>query len=80
MTSMSYHIYSWKTLLQCEKDPEAIKECIRKNERVSLTLYREDIRAEALRAQPCMVEPLAPAALSADLAVAREIVARAPAC
>ena len=35
------HIYSWKTLLQCEKDPEAIKECIRRNENVSITLYRE---------------------------------------
>jgi UDP-N-acetylglucosamine:LPS N-acetylglucosamine transferase/predicted metal-dependent phosphoesterase TrpH len=43
------HIYSWKTILQCEKEPEAIKECIRKNERVSLTLYREDSSAEALR-------------------------------
>ena len=36
------HIYSWKTLLYCEKDPEAIKECIRRNEHVSITLYRED--------------------------------------
>lgn len=35
------HIYSWKTLLHCEKEPEAIKECIRKNEHVSITLYRE---------------------------------------
>jgi predicted metal-dependent phosphoesterase TrpH len=34
------HIYSWKTLLNCEKDPEAIKECIRRNENVSITLYR----------------------------------------
>ena len=36
------HIYSWKTLLDCAKDPEAIKECIRKNERVSITLFRKD--------------------------------------
>jgi len=36
------HIYSWKTLLSCEKDPAAIKECIRVNERVSITLYRDD--------------------------------------
>src|SRR5581483_5211837 len=36
------HIYSWKTLLYCEKNPEAIKECIRRNEHVSITLYRED--------------------------------------
>jgi hypothetical protein len=35
------HIYSWKTLLHCEKEPEAIKECIRKNEKISITLYRE---------------------------------------
>jgi len=36
------HIFSWKTLLNCEKDPEAIKECIRRNEKVSITLYRGD--------------------------------------
>ncbi len=35
------HIYSWKTLLYCEKDPEAIKHCIRVNRDVSLTLYRD---------------------------------------
>jgi predicted metal-dependent phosphoesterase TrpH len=35
------HIYSWKTLLQCEKDVDAIKSCIRRNEHVSITLYRE---------------------------------------
>jgi UDP-N-acetylglucosamine:LPS N-acetylglucosamine transferase len=35
------HIYSWKTLLYCEKDAEAIKECVRRNEHVSITLYRE---------------------------------------
>jgi len=36
------HIYSWKTLLFCEKEAEAIKECIRRNEHVSITLYREN--------------------------------------
>jgi UDP-N-acetylglucosamine:LPS N-acetylglucosamine transferase len=36
------HIYSWKTLLYCEKNEDAIKECIRKNEHVSITLYREN--------------------------------------
>lgn len=36
------HIYSWKTLVSCEKCPDAIKECIRKNERIAITLYRED--------------------------------------
>ena len=35
------HIYSWKTLLYCEKDAEAIKECVRRNEHVSITLYRD---------------------------------------
>ena len=35
------HIHSWKTLLWCEKDPEAIKQCIRLNRDVSLTLYRD---------------------------------------
>jgi UDP-N-acetylglucosamine:LPS N-acetylglucosamine transferase len=34
------HIYSWKTLVHCEKEPEAIKECIRRNEQISITLYR----------------------------------------
>lgn len=34
------HIYSWKSVLDCPKDPDAIKECIRRNERVSITLYR----------------------------------------
>jgi UDP-N-acetylglucosamine:LPS N-acetylglucosamine transferase len=36
------HIYSWKTLLYCEKNADAIKECIRRNEHVSITLYREE--------------------------------------
>lgn len=35
------HLISWKTLLFCEKDPEAIKECIRRNQDVSITLYRD---------------------------------------
>jgi len=35
------HLTSWKTLLWCEKDPEVIKECIRKNKDVSITLYRD---------------------------------------
>lgn len=35
------HIYSWKTLLHCEKDADAIKECIRRNEHVAITLYRD---------------------------------------
>ena len=35
------HLTSWKTLLFCEKDPEAIKECIRENRDISITLYRD---------------------------------------
>jgi processive 1,2-diacylglycerol beta-glucosyltransferase len=35
------HIFSWKTVLFCEKDPEVIKQCIRINRDVSITLYRD---------------------------------------
>ena len=35
------HIYSWKTLIHCEKNAEAIKDCIRRNEHVAITLYRD---------------------------------------
>ncbi|MCS7063331.1 MAG: PHP domain-containing protein [Methylacidiphilales bacterium] len=34
------HIHSWKTLLYCEKHPEAIKQCIRENLNIAITLYR----------------------------------------
>ena len=43
-------------LMASEKDPEAIKDCIRRNERVSLTLYREGMRGETLRAAPLASE------------------------
>jgi UDP-N-acetylglucosamine:LPS N-acetylglucosamine transferase len=36
------HIHSWKTLLNCAKNPDSIKECIRRNERVAITLYRDN--------------------------------------
>ncbi len=62
------HIYSWKTLLCCEKDPEAIKECIRRNEHVSITLYRDGLRPvmtlpqpAAFMEEPEILEPLEPA-------------------
>lgn len=42
------HIYSWKTLLQCRKEVAAIKECIRKNDRVSITLYRDELAEAAM--------------------------------
>jgi processive 1,2-diacylglycerol beta-glucosyltransferase len=35
------HIHSWKTVLYCEKQAEAIKHCIRVNRDVSITLYRD---------------------------------------
>jgi processive 1,2-diacylglycerol beta-glucosyltransferase len=35
------HIFSWKTVLFCERDPELIKQCIRVNRDVSITLYRD---------------------------------------
>ncbi len=34
------HLYSWKTLLNCEKDTAAIKECIKHNKGVAMTLFR----------------------------------------
>ena len=34
------HIYSWKTLLNCEKEVESIKHCIRHNKGVAITLFR----------------------------------------
>lgn len=34
------HIYSWKTLLNCEKDIESVKHCIRNNRGVAITLFR----------------------------------------
>ena len=39
------HIYSWKTMLFCEKHPEAIIECVRNNQHVSITLYRDGARS-----------------------------------
>jgi histidinol phosphatase-like PHP family hydrolase len=43
------HIYSWKTLLNCPKDPEAIKACIRRNEHVAITLYRDPQAADDIK-------------------------------
>jgi len=36
-----WHLYSWKTLIKAEKNVEAIKEAIRKNENVSIYLMRK---------------------------------------
>jgi UDP-N-acetylglucosamine:LPS N-acetylglucosamine transferase len=45
------HIYSWKTLIHCEKDAEAIKDCIRRNEHVAITLYRDFANVAATSAR-----------------------------
>ena len=45
------HIYSWKTLIYCEKTPEAIKDCVRRNEHVAITLYRDFARTPQLIAR-----------------------------
>ena len=34
------HLYSWKTLLNCEKDTSAVKQCIKHNKGVAITLFR----------------------------------------
>jgi len=62
------HIYSWKTLLHCEKDPEAIKDCIRRNEHVAITLYRDGMTGEALRTQPETPERIEPSSLAVQIA------------
>ena len=35
------HLYSWKTLLNCGRDIDSIKECIRHNKGVAITLFRK---------------------------------------
>jgi processive 1,2-diacylglycerol beta-glucosyltransferase len=62
------HIYSWKTLLQCPKDIVAIKECIRKNERVSITLYRDELTDPVPATHPEAQENLAGPELKAHRA------------
>jgi UDP-N-acetylglucosamine:LPS N-acetylglucosamine transferase len=58
------HIYSWKTLIYCEKNAEAIKDCVRRNEHVAITLYRDFARAPQVQAghhfgsAPEMARPL----------------------
>jgi len=40
------HLYSWKTLLPCEKSVEAVKACIRDNRGVAITLFRNGTARE----------------------------------
>lgn len=35
------HLYSWKTMLNCDKDVESVKHCIKHNKGVSITLFRQ---------------------------------------
>ena len=37
------HLYSWKTMLNCEKETGAIKQCIRYNKGVAITLFRNGV-------------------------------------
>ena len=53
------HIYSWKTLIHCEKDTKAIKYCIRRNEHVAITLYRDFANAPANRSRHGFDSPTA---------------------
>jgi predicted metal-dependent phosphoesterase TrpH len=36
----AHHLYSWKTLLNCDKTIESVKNCIRHNKGVAITLFR----------------------------------------
>lgn len=36
------HLYSWKTMLNCDKDVESVKQCIRHNRGVAITLFRNE--------------------------------------
>jgi hypothetical protein len=40
------HLYSWKTLLPCRKNVEAVKECIRDNRGVAITMFRNGTARE----------------------------------
>lgn len=54
------HIYSWKTLIHCEKNAEAIKDCIRRNEHVAITLYRDFAGAPARQGRHGFDSPAPP--------------------
>ena len=52
-----------------DKEPDAIKDCIRRNEHVSLTLYRDGMSGEALRAEPRTTKTLDAQTLPLKLAL-----------
>jgi len=64
------HIYSWKTVLHCEKDPEAIKHCVRCNDHIAITLYRDGLCGAALRMPRRAPEVLWPSAEMLDIPLA----------
>lgn len=65
-------IYSWKTLLLCGKDRAEIKECIRTNRNVAITLYREGMAAEEAQAgMDLRHEPIPSLVLGTPLRFAR---------
>ncbi len=39
------HVYSWKTLIKSEKNPEAIKDALRRNRDIAIYLFRKELAA-----------------------------------
>jgi len=69
------HIHSWKTLLYCEKEAEAIKHCIRVNRDVSITLYRD--HRFALEERQLKLAPLENGTEFVDFETTSEVATRA---
>ncbi len=64
------HINSWKTLLHCEKDPAAIKQCIRDNRNVAITLFRDYLHEATAQPVPVPMTTLASQSLDANRVLA----------
>ena len=62
------HLYSWKTLLRCAKDWPSVRQALRENVDVALTLFRKEAwnagtaKAPLTDARPGGSMPLRPAA------------------
>jgi UDP-N-acetylglucosamine:LPS N-acetylglucosamine transferase len=52
------HLYSWKTILNCDKDKDAIKDCIRLNRDLSITLFRPPTRRAPPPRKPPIPKPV----------------------
>ncbi len=52
------HFSSWRTLIKVEKDPEAVKEAIKRNEEVAILFFKPGMRAD-------MIEEMAKAQVGA---------------